>query len=62
MSRGRDANYAYCITHYPRAADTRRGSRPAPELDRANRLDARTRRPARRPASEPTSRRPSWTR
>jgi conjugative relaxase-like TrwC/TraI family protein len=39
MSRGRDANHAYCITHYPRLADTREGSRPAPELDRLRRLD-----------------------
>ncbi len=39
MSRGRDANYAYCVTHYPRLADIREGSRPAPELDRARRLD-----------------------
>ena len=39
---------------YPRAADTRPGSRPAPELDRTNRLDARTRRP---PADQPASRR-----
>jgi hypothetical protein len=39
MSRGRDANHAYCITDYPRAADTREGSRPAPELHRARRLD-----------------------
>ena len=39
MSRGRDANHAYCITSHPRAADTRPGSRPAPELDRTKRLD-----------------------
>jgi len=38
MSRGRDANHAYCITDHSRAADTREGSRPAPELDRAERL------------------------
>jgi flagellar biosynthesis GTPase FlhF len=38
MSRGRDANHAYCISDYSRAADTREGSRPAPELDRAQRL------------------------
>jgi len=38
MSRGRDANHAYCITDHSRAADTRKGSRPAPELDRAKRL------------------------
>ena len=38
MSRGRDANHAYCITDHSRAADTREGSRPAPELDRADRL------------------------
>jgi conjugative relaxase-like TrwC/TraI family protein len=38
MSRGRDANHAYCITEPSQAADTREGSRPAPELDRAQRL------------------------
>ena len=40
MSRGRDANYAYCVTGFPRAADTREGSRPAPELARMRRLTA----------------------
>ena len=39
MSRGRDANHAYCITQSPRLADTREGSRPAPELRRLRRLD-----------------------
>ena len=39
MSRGRDANHAYCVTEYPRLADTREGSRPAPELGRLRRLD-----------------------
>jgi hypothetical protein len=34
LSRGRTANYAYCITDYPRAADIRAGSQPAPELHR----------------------------
>jgi TrwC relaxase/AAA domain len=38
MSRGQRANYAYCETDYPRAADIRPGSRRAPELDRARRL------------------------
>jgi hypothetical protein len=38
MSRGREANHAYCVTDYSRAADIREGSRPAPELDRAKRL------------------------
>ncbi len=38
MSRGREANYAYCVTGFPRLADTRPGSRPAPELARARRL------------------------
>ena len=38
MSRGRDANHAYCITEPSHAADIREGSRPAPELDRAQRL------------------------
>jgi conjugative relaxase-like TrwC/TraI family protein len=39
MSRGRDANHAYCVTQYPRLADIREGSRPAPELRRLRRLD-----------------------
>lgn len=39
MSRGRDANFAYCITQSPLAADIRAGSRPAAEIDRARRLD-----------------------
>jgi conjugative relaxase-like TrwC/TraI family protein len=30
MSRGRDANHAYCITGHSQAADIREGSRPAP--------------------------------
>lgn len=38
LSRGREANYAYCVTEFPRAADIREGSRPAPELERARRL------------------------
>jgi hypothetical protein len=38
MSRGRDVNYAYCITRYPRLADVREGSQPAPELARAHRI------------------------
>ena len=38
MSRGREANHAYCVTDHSRAADVRAGSRPAPELDRAQRL------------------------
>jgi conjugative relaxase-like TrwC/TraI family protein len=38
MSRGRDANFAYCITQYPRLADVREGSRPDPELGRLRRL------------------------
>jgi TrwC relaxase/AAA domain len=50
MSRGREANYAYCITDYPRAADVRAGSQPAPELARARRLTAeRAGQPARAP-------------
>jgi len=52
MSRGRDANHAYCITSYPRAADIRPGSRPAPELDRGKRLD---REHAGLPAAEPAA-------
>lgn len=52
MSRGRDANHAYCITNHPRAADTRPGSRPAPELDRTHRLD---REHAAQPADEPVT-------
>jgi TrwC relaxase/AAA domain len=38
MSRGREANYTYCVTGFPRLADVREGSRPAPELARARRL------------------------
>ena len=38
LSRGRDANFAYCITQYPRLADVREGSRPDPELSRLRRL------------------------
>jgi hypothetical protein len=50
MSRGQQANHAYCITDYPRAADIRRGSGPAPELERARRL---VREHEGLPASEP---------
>jgi len=38
MSRGQQANHAYCITQLSRA-DVRSGSAPAPELERAHRLD-----------------------
>src|SRR6266566_4795780 len=38
MSRGQQANHAYCVTSHPRAADVREGSRPAPELSRLGRL------------------------
>jgi hypothetical protein len=38
MSRGRDANYAYCVTGFPRAADVAEGSQPAPELRRERAL------------------------
>ena len=38
MTRGREANYAYAVTGFPRAADIREGSQPAPELERARRL------------------------
>jgi hypothetical protein len=38
MSRGRDGNYAYCITRVPRATDARQGSLPAPELARVRDL------------------------
>jgi hypothetical protein len=38
MSRGRDANYAYAVTGFPRAADPREGSRSAPELERTRKL------------------------
>ena len=40
LSRGRGANYAYCITQPSRLADTVEGTRSAPELDRAARLAA----------------------
>src|SRR6266702_99806 len=39
MSRGREANYAYCITQSPGLADVAAGSGRAPELDRAIGLD-----------------------
>jgi len=39
MRRGQKANYAYCITDSSRSADIRAGSRPAPELQRARRLN-----------------------
>jgi AAA domain len=42
MSRGWRANYAYCVTGYPRHADTQPGSRPAPELGRARYLTEET--------------------
>lgn len=38
MSRGRQSNYAYCVTGYPQLADPRQGSRPAPELTTARAL------------------------
>ena len=38
MSRGRDANHAYCITDFPRSADARPGTVSAAELQRARRL------------------------
>jgi hypothetical protein len=38
LSRGRDANFAYCITQYPALADVREGSRPDLELGRLRRL------------------------
>ena len=40
MSRGWEANYAYCVTGFPRAADVREGSQPAAELARARTLTA----------------------
>jgi hypothetical protein len=42
LSRGRDANFAYCITQYPRLADIREGSRPDPELGRRGGWHANT--------------------
>jgi hypothetical protein len=39
MSRGQLANYVYCFTAPAKAADLSQGSRPAPELDRVNRLE-----------------------
>jgi conjugative relaxase-like TrwC/TraI family protein len=39
MSRGRDANHAYCITDWSRSTDIAEGSRPDPELRRAHQLD-----------------------
>jgi len=52
LSRGRDANHAYCITELPRAADTRQGAQPAAELARATRLE---RERAGLPDPEPTA-------
>ena len=40
MSRGREANYAYCVTGFPRLADIREGSQPAAELARMRRVAA----------------------
>jgi hypothetical protein len=40
LSRGREANYAYCVTGFPRAADIREGSQPAAELERVRVLMA----------------------
>ena len=39
-SRGRNANYAYCMTQNTRLADVAAGSRRAPEVDRAARLSS----------------------
>jgi hypothetical protein len=61
MSRGRKANFAYCITLCARLADVARGSRPDPELGRAARLDQeRTGLPpeASPPEAEPADERP----
>jgi TrwC relaxase/AAA domain len=38
MSRGREGNYAYCVTGFPHAADVREGSQPAAELERVRAL------------------------
>ncbi len=40
MSRGREGNYAYCVTRVPRAADIRQGSQAAPELRRMRAIAA----------------------
>ena len=39
MSRGRDGNYAYVATEPARVADPKPGVRPAPELDRHERIE-----------------------
>jgi len=39
MSRGRDGNYAYVTTEPARAADPAQGVRPAPELERHERIE-----------------------
>ena len=62
MSRGRQANHAYCITDYPRAADIRPGSRPAPELHRARRLDQEHAGLPAGTSREPTGKHPPGTR
>ena len=55
MSRGWRANYAYCVTGYPNHADPQPGTRPAPELARARRLETEfTGRQQPPPASHPT--------
>jgi len=55
MSRGWRANYAYCVTGYPNHADPQPGSRPAPELGRARRLETEfTGRQQAPPAGHPT--------
>jgi hypothetical protein len=54
MSRGREANFAYCVTG-PRAADPASGSTPAPELGRARRsaLQRAGVAPRERPSAQP---------
>ena len=39
MSRGRDGNYAYVTTEPARVADPKPGARPAPELERHERIE-----------------------
>src|SRR5262249_28742772 len=38
MTRGREGNYAYAVTGFPRAADIQEGSQPAAELARARQM------------------------
>ena len=62
MSRGREGNYAYCVTGFPRSAQTGEGTRAGAGANPCRTASARTGRPARltrSPAATPVSRRRS---